>query len=230
MAGARNIRYRRPRTGRNKNICCRNYAPAGELNAVCTCQHSSLVEYLNLVATQRLAIKALQSIYLGGHIVSQYVPIEGRPLCGPAKTLRVLQIFSEVGTIYQQLFGYAASDYARASDAMLFGHGNTRAVRCSDPGGADAAGAGANDEKVIIKLSHIYFFPRYPRYGHTRMLLPTRILELSYRTNARCLVLPKRRLYQRCSGRIKAAWSVVRDAFGNMLAELNTELVKWVNP
>ena len=60
------------------------------------------------------------------------------------------------------------------------------------------------------------------------MLLPTRILALPYRTNARCLDLPKRRLYQRCSGRIKAAWSVVRDAFGNLLTELNTELVKGV--
>jgi hypothetical protein len=53
-------------------------------------------------------------------------------------------------------------------------------MRCRDTCGTNAAGACANDEEIIVKISHIQFFPVSPQYGSTLIQLPTGVIALRY--------------------------------------------------
>jgi hypothetical protein len=63
---------------------------------------------------------------------------------------------------------------------MLLRHSNAGTMRCRDTCGTNAAGACANDEEIIVKISHIQFFPVSPQYGSTLIQLPTGVIALRY--------------------------------------------------
>ena len=188
-----------------------------------------MIKNLYLVVAKRLAIKAFQAVDLGSNIVAQDAPIKCRTFGVPAKTLCVVQIFGEMRSINQQLFGHTAANDAGAANTMLLRHGNTRAMRCSNARSTDAAGACANDEEIIVKISHILFFPVSTRYGDRFIILPTGILAHCYRIITDGSDIAQRRCDQRSGRRVKTACTIVANAYGNLLAKLNAELVEGVN-
>jgi hypothetical protein len=82
------------------------------------------------------------------------LPVEGGVAVGPAIAARDFELAPEVGRIDHQLLGHAAADDAGAADAILLGHRHARAGHGRQPGGAHAAGARADDEEIVVVVSH----------------------------------------------------------------------------
>ena len=127
----------------------------GQPHAVGTGDDGALVDDLDAVAFQRLLIGAVQAIDFGQDIVAQGRPGEfafARHL--PAEAARVLQILGEMRTVDEQLLRHTAANDAGAADAIFLGHRHARAMRRRHARGTRAPGPCANDEQVIVILSH----------------------------------------------------------------------------
>ena len=101
MFRAFNLRDHWPGAGGDQYIFCRDHPAAGELYRMPTGNCRSFSEQPDLVAFQRIAIKALQPVDIGQHIVAQLRPVEIAIGDVPAKTPRVFQILREMRAIDQ---------------------------------------------------------------------------------------------------------------------------------
>src|SRR5690606_1166849 len=81
-------------------------------------------------------------------------PVELRPLEGPAVALGDLQGVADLGGHDHELLRHAAADDAGAADAEPLGDGHALAAEGGQSGRADAAGAGADDEEVVVVVGH----------------------------------------------------------------------------
>ena len=84
----------------------------------------------------------------------QRLPVEPSAFYRPAKTFRILEFVGESAGIDEKLLRHAAADHAGAADPILFRYRDARAMTCGDACSPDAAGACANDKKIIIKFQH----------------------------------------------------------------------------
>src|SRR6185437_5367350 len=88
---------------------------------------------------------------LGG---KKFLPVEAAFDLGPAVALGLAEQVRELRGEHHELLGHAAAHHAGAADPVLLGDADARALHGRQPRRAHPAGAGADDEKVIIILSH----------------------------------------------------------------------------
>ena len=100
------------------------------------------------------AVNAGQPRDLVLHIVPQFGPVEPRPFHAPAEARSVLERLRELGGEHEQLFGDAAAHHAGPADPILLRDRRAFAHGRDEPGGAGAAGAGADGEEIVIILIH----------------------------------------------------------------------------
>ena len=81
-------------------------------------------------------------------------PVEGHGRNGPAESGGVLDLMMNMRADHEQLLGDAAADHAGAAHPVLFGDHHPRAITGGDPGGAHAARASSDHEKIDVELSH----------------------------------------------------------------------------
>ncbi len=173
MPGARgNVR---PRAGAYEDDIRGLLRAVGQGDLVRAGDGGALLDDLDLVAFERLAIEPVEPVDLGEHVVAQRLPVEHAVFGGPPKGLRILQVLGKVRAVDEQFLGHAATDHAGAADAVFLGHGDARAVRRRNPAGAHPARARADGEKVVVVV------------GHGKLLLRARIWRLRRRlpTSAR---------------------------------------------
>ena len=248
------IRQDRPGAGGDEDIFRRDFAAAGELDAVRTGHGRAFGDHLDLVAAERIFVEAFEPVDLAQHIVAQRRPFE--PAIGhvPAKAARVLQILGEMRAIDEQLLGHAAANDAGAADAKLLGHRDLRAMPRCDAGGAHAARSCTDDEKVEIIVAHAWPPLGCGRYGGWAPELQTGILLLlskpmpfassevekrealrqrfstSLETNGSThLVTAQRQFDQRHGRGVEPLGTVGLDRLGDFLAQFHAELVERVD-
>jgi hypothetical protein len=145
----------RLRAGRNADLVGAQF-PLVDLCGVGPGEDCPAADHFHLVAGKCLGVQAAESRHFGQHVVAQRRPIEGGVRDGPAEAPRVDQVLREVCAVHQQFLGHAATDHARAADAVLLDDRHPGAVRSRDAGRPDATRARANDEQVVLML---------PRHG-----------------------------------------------------------------
>ncbi len=91
--------------------------------------------------------EARDFLFLGG---DQRRPVEADGRHGPAEPGRILEFVAKAARVDVELLRHAAADHAGAADPEFLGDGDLRAVPRRDARRADAAGAGADDEQVVI--------------------------------------------------------------------------------
>ena len=99
------------------------------------------------------AVDVLQPQDLRVLALNEARPVEGPIAHGPAEAGRVMEMLRELACVDHQLLRHAAADDAGAAEAILFSAGDARAVASRNPRGAHAAGAAADDEKIVVVVS-----------------------------------------------------------------------------
>ena len=67
----------------------------------------------------------------------------------------VFHVFSKVSSVSKEFFRYASYVNAGPAQIKVLCHGYLCTITGSKTASPDTAGAGANDEKIKIKLAHI---------------------------------------------------------------------------
>src|SRR5690606_7101111 len=87
---------------------------------------------------------------------------QGRPIKAgvdlPAKAVGNVELVPEPGGIDIKLLGHATADHAGAADAKFLDDSDLGPIGSRHAGGTNTAGAGADDQKIIIK-SHRGYAP-----------------------------------------------------------------------
>src|SRR3990172_12544687 len=81
--------------------------------------------------------------------------VEAKPPAGPAEPFCVGELAAIAAAIDEQLLRHAAADHAGAADAILLGDADARAELGRQPRRADPARARADDEQVVVVMSHL---------------------------------------------------------------------------
>ncbi|MCH9019225.1 MAG: DUF1549 domain-containing protein [Proteobacteria bacterium] len=81
-------------------------------------------------------------------------PVEAALADRPAEALGVLEVVREVRGVDQELLGHAADVDAGAAEVALLGDRDTRAIARRDARRAHPARAAADDEEVVVVISH----------------------------------------------------------------------------
>src|SRR5690606_8848643 len=117
-------------------------------------QTGSTMNQRDTGAGQQVVIDAVEAGYLGVLVLYQALPVEGFHRAIPAMAPGVLDVLGEMCGVGQQLLGHTAHVDAGASQMELFGYRNPRAEPGGHAAGTHAAGAGADNETIKIKLRH----------------------------------------------------------------------------
>ena len=72
----------------------------------------------------------------------------------PAEALGGLEGGGELAGVDHELLGHAAANDAGAADAVFLGDGDAGSGQRRHPRGPHSAGAGADDEEVVVVLGH----------------------------------------------------------------------------
>src|SRR5680860_1162138 len=104
---------------------------------------------------QSAGVCAVQPVDLAPDIVDQGRPVEAPFLAGPAEPASVGKFATIAAAIDEQLLRHAAADHAGAADAILLGDTHARAQLGSQPRRANPAGARADDEQIVVVMSHL---------------------------------------------------------------------------
>ena len=129
-------------------------AGRGEAHGVGVLQHGAALHNRDLRPLQVGRIGRLEPRDLAVLVGDQRRPVEDRLRQRPAVAGGVLELVGKARGIDQKLLRHAAADHAGAADPIFLGHHDARAMARRDPRGPHAAGAGADDEKIDIVVSH----------------------------------------------------------------------------
>jgi hypothetical protein len=84
-------------------------------------------------------------------VPDQRAPVEARLADRPPEARGDLEILAEVGRVGEQLLGDAPYVDAGAAEVARLGDRDPRAIASADPAGANAAGAAAYREEVVVE-------------------------------------------------------------------------------
>ena len=81
-------------------------------------------------------------------------PVEARAVDRPAEAAGELEVAAEGGGVDHQLLGHAAAHHAGAADPVFLGHRDLGPAHGRQPGRPHPAGPRADDEQVVVVVSH----------------------------------------------------------------------------
>ena len=132
----------------------RGETPTRHLDGVRVLENPLAFEDMHVVAAQNAAVDSFQAIELPVFRLDQRRPVEAGAIDRPAEAVRILELVGIVRAVHQQLLRDAAAHHAGAADPAFLDNGDARAVAAGQPGGAHAAGAGADGDQVVVVLPH----------------------------------------------------------------------------
>ena len=103
---------------------------------------------------KQVAIDAVEPLDLDVLVGDQPGPVMPGPVNRPAEAGGVLDVVADMGGIGHQLLRHAADIDAGAAEMALLRHRDAGAVAGGDPRRAHPAGAGADDEEVVVVGGH----------------------------------------------------------------------------
>jgi len=129
----------------------------GQAHGVGVLQLGKAVEHGHARAAQQVGVHAVEAGNLLGAVGLERAPVEGGRSAFPAVAVRFLERLRVVGRVAVELFGDAAHVHAGAAQAIGaqgLGQRHAHAALGRHAGGAHAAAAAANHEKVKVKMAH----------------------------------------------------------------------------
>ncbi len=151
---AGNVRRRRPAAGGDEDLLGGDAAPV-DLDGMGIRQPAGAFDELDVVVSENAPVDALQTVEFGVLALDQHTPVDlRRHVEPPAVAERVLEVVGEVRGVDEQLFRHTAADDAGAADAALLDDRGPCAIAAGQPGGADAAGTGADGDEVVVEAAH----------------------------------------------------------------------------
>lgn len=147
---ARNLRHLRPAAGGDENVPGAE-ALAVHLDAVRVEQAGVAFEKGHPAVHQQVAIDAVEAVDLAVLVADQGRPVEARLAGAPAIGPGLFEVFAVVRAVDQQLLRYATDVDAGAAQVAALRHRDAGTEAGGETGGADAPGAGADDEQIEIE-------------------------------------------------------------------------------
>ncbi len=167
MLDAGDLRHLRPAAGRDQDMLGGDRA-GPDLEPVRADDGRVRLDDLDLRLAQHLDVDAVEPVELAVLGRDQLLPVELRAADVPAIAARVLELFVEMHAVDQQLLRDTAAQHAGAADAHRFRDGDARAIGRGATRRGDTAGAGADDEIVVVEFSHnLISLPEKPPQART---------------------------------------------------------------
>ena len=117
-------------------------------------QSGAAMDDLDAGITEQAFIDAVQALDFGILVVDKGAPIKTFGFGVPAEGGGIGEVVMEVGGIDEHLLGDTADIDAGAAHEHIFGDRHAGAIISRESGGADPAGAGANDKQVVFVVGH----------------------------------------------------------------------------
>ncbi len=144
---------------------------ADDLDRMGVLQHGAPMNQLHPGLAQVGGVDARQAGDLDVLGLQEGRPVEPGVVEGPAVALGDLERVADLGGHDHEFLGHTAPDDAGAADAVLFGHRDLLAAQGGQARGANPAGAGADDEEVVVVV-HVQLRLSRRKPGPRRSCVP----------------------------------------------------------
>ena len=120
-------------------------------------------------------VDAVEASDLGVLVVAQRAPVKLRNGRIPTEPACIVKVLCEMGGIHEQLLGHTPDVDTGAAKIALLGHRDPRAKRRRDARRANATGSCANDEEVVVVISHLHAVHFQGEFAESGEVAPGRV-------------------------------------------------------